>query len=675
MISELYVFAEGVQAGPLPIDLVRSRVASGDYGPEHLAWWEGAEDWVPLNAVPGLGDQPFGPPPGPAGSTSESGASTGSTVVSHSEEVPARARDRKRNAALIGLLFACVSLGLLAGVAYLTAHVATLEPAAGRIFFGVAGAVGLLALWGMRDGYQRAPGRSDSSGWRIVTLAVCIASLAVMLSAVGVVSPSAARAWARPTSSPTEAMALSPAVPSTAPEAQPVSKKASTANGDRTVAALHQYRAIVRTDHPDGAAASPELHTRFLIKSLGAMDLKQVDHEFSDYIRESLSMFERDAFLSKKLQVEFDEVNMAFASAAQQQGKPVFSADSATNPHLSPFMQQAAREALAQRAQFQMVMESQRNAALNAVRGRHQNEADEFQHELKVLDSRFAVLYEKLKARYPEVAAAEAAEPHTNRAAELYKGGVLDGAIAELDQAIELYPRDSQTLGMRGAFKFDQGNLRGALADFEASIECGNKTALIYFYRGCAKQRTGDLKGAVADFSKAIDLDAEMPDAHAHRAVTYLMQQSWSKAALDLERCIAQAPTPQGWERLWLWVARCRMGQKAEATSELEDWMSRHTTSSSSGMADATIEFILGRRSESDLQQAVASLNPPERGLRLGKFWYYAGEKCLAAGDKVAAADRFTRCLQTETKELAEYSLAFEALKQLNTHIPWRAKD
>jgi hypothetical protein len=92
-------------------------------------------------------------------------------------------------------------------------------------------------------------------------------------------------------------------------------------------------------------------------------------------------------------------------------------------------------------------------------------------------------------------------------------------------------------------------------------------------------------------------------------------------------------------------------------------------------MADATIEFILGRRSESDLQQAVESLNPPERGLRLGKFWYYAGEKCLAAGDKVAAADRFTRCLQTETMELAEYSLAFEALKQLNTHNPWRAKD
>lgn len=679
MISELYVFAEGAQDGPLPFDLVRSRLASGDYGPDHLAWWEGAEDWVPLTTVPGLAERRSGPPPVPARSILESLPVTGSSAASPPDHTPAKPNDRECGAALVGLLFACVSLGVWRGVAYLTVHVATLEPEVARVFFGAAGAIGLLALWGLRGEYQKLRERSQWLRKLITVLAVAVGSLAVLLSAVGIASPLAAGALAKTDAPEPKDLAVSPAPRATdrksTPKVQPVTKTSPAASGERTVAALRQYRVIMMTKRPDGQVASPELHTRYLIKSLGAMDLEQVDPEFSDYIRKSLSMFERDAFLSKKLQGEFDEVNTAFTSAAQQQGAPVFSADSATNPHLSPFMQQAAREAMAQRVQNQMVMESQRNAALNAVRDRHQNEANEFQHELKELDARFAILYGRLKARYPEIASAEAAESHVNRAAELYNSGDLDGAIAELDQSIGLYPRDAQTLAMRGAFKFDKGNLPSALADFEASIACDNKTALSYFYRGSVKQRTGDLKGAVADFSKALDLDAELPDAHAYRGATYLMLQSWSKAATDFQRCIAQAPTPQGWERLWLWVARCRMGQTAEATSELEDWMSRHTTSPSSGMADATIEFILGRRSESDLQQTAESLDPPERGLRLAKFWYYAGEKCLADGDKVAAADRFTRSLQTEADALTEYFLALEALKQLNTHLPWRAKD
>jgi hypothetical protein len=51
---QLYIHRDGQQTGPHSLDEVKAQLASGVLHPSDLAWYDGAADWAPLSAVPGV---------------------------------------------------------------------------------------------------------------------------------------------------------------------------------------------------------------------------------------------------------------------------------------------------------------------------------------------------------------------------------------------------------------------------------------------------------------------------------------------------------------------------------------------------------------------------------------------------------------------------------------------
>jgi len=58
----------------------------------------------------------------------------------------------------------------------------------------------------------------------------------------------------------------------------------------------------------------------------------------------------------------------------------------------------------------------------------------------------------------------------------------------------------------RGNIKLRKGDLNGAMADLNQAIELNPQYGLAYRNRGNAKRKKGDLDGAIADFNRAIQL-------------------------------------------------------------------------------------------------------------------------------------------------------------------------
>jgi len=69
----------------------------------------------------------------------------------------------------------------------------------------------------------------------------------------------------------------------------------------------------------------------------------------------------------------------------------------------------------------------------------------------------------------------------------------------------------------RGFCKLIKGELDGAMADIEQAIRLNPKNAMAYANRATAKEVMGDLDGAIADYSRAIKLNPRYVAAYNNR--------------------------------------------------------------------------------------------------------------------------------------------------------------
>ena len=113
------------------------------------------------------------------------------------------------------------------------------------------------------------------------------------------------------------------------------------------------------------------------------------------------------------------------------------------------------------------------------------------------------------------------------------KRGENDLAIADLDLAVNLDPKNAITLRSRGDFYQAQGEYDRALQDYNQAIAITPKNAEILIQRGNTYMRGGDAMHAFPDYDQAIALNPKSVAAYANRGEAYRVQGEDDRAIQD----------------------------------------------------------------------------------------------------------------------------------------------
>jgi tetratricopeptide (TPR) repeat protein len=100
------------------------------------------------------------------------------------------------------------------------------------------------------------------------------------------------------------------------------------------------------------------------------------------------------------------------------------------------------------------------------------------------------------------------------RAYARYRLNDYQGAIGDLDRAIDISPRSSGNYNARGLAKAAVGDLQGSMSDFSQAIIFNPQSSEAYINRGASKSRLNDHEGAIADYKQAIAISPLVPRAY-----------------------------------------------------------------------------------------------------------------------------------------------------------------
>ncbi|MEZ6185969.1 MAG: tetratricopeptide repeat protein [Planctomycetota bacterium] len=146
-------------------------------------------------------------------------------------------------------------------------------------------------------------------------------------------------------------------------------------------------------------------------------------------------------------------------------------------------------------------------------------------------------------------------------------GGAIE-ALAQLDRALELDPRNALAWSNRGVAHGSLGRHTEAIEDYTRAIELDPGLVFAWINRGVAHGSLGRHTEAVEDFTRAIELDPRNALAWSNRGLAQGDLGHLAEALPDLERALQLAPRmASSWSNRG--VARYRLGRYAEA---LEDY-------------------------------------------------------------------------------------------------------
>jgi tetratricopeptide (TPR) repeat protein len=95
--------------------------------------------------------------------------------------------------------------------------------------------------------------------------------------------------------------------------------------------------------------------------------------------------------------------------------------------------------------------------------------------------------------------------------------GDYERAIADLDEAIRLDPKNVAAFQKRGLLWWTRTEYDKALEDFDACVKLQKESGSAFMNRGCAWFSKGKQEMAMADFNEAIRLDPKLVDAFGNR--------------------------------------------------------------------------------------------------------------------------------------------------------------
>ena len=242
---------------------------------------------------------------------------------------------------------------------------------------------------------------------------------------------------------------------------------------------------------------------------------------------------------------------------------------------------------------------------------------------------------------------------YRNRGVAYESKGDHDRAIQDYNQAVRLDPKDALAYMARGRAYKSKGDYDRAIQDYDQAIQLDPKNIAPYLDRSDAYESKGDHDRAIEDYGQALQLDPMNADAHSRRGRAYFYQGNFKAAVVAFSR--ANELEDDAYSTIWLYLARAHGGE--DGTAELEAKAARLK---SKDWPYPVIELYLGRRSPDDVL-SVAS-NAEERC----EAQFYNGEWYLLRGNRTVAATALQAAADICPKDFFEYKGALAELKRLN---------
>jgi tetratricopeptide (TPR) repeat protein len=112
---------------------------------------------------------------------------------------------------------------------------------------------------------------------------------------------------------------------------------------------------------------------------------------------------------------------------------------------------------------------------------------------------------------------------------------------AACDRALVIDPRDPFALEARSRLKAEAGDVDGAIEDLDLAIESFPRSSRLRSVRGYYGELKGDYDQALVDFSEAIQLDPHVAYPLSRRATIHLRRQDLDKAFHDADDALGPA--------------------------------------------------------------------------------------------------------------------------------------
>jgi len=126
-------------------------------------------------------------------------------------------------------------------------------------------------------------------------------------------------------------------------------------------------------------------------------------------------------------------------------------------------------------------------------------------------------------------------ERHYERALYYYEKGKYDMAIADLDEAILLAPKNGELYAARGLALLGENRPAEAEDDFSTALALDPTQWLAYYGRGMQAYEEGDDRRAIDAFSRAQRLAPQRPEIYCWRAMALQRSGQRDEALEDLK--------------------------------------------------------------------------------------------------------------------------------------------
>ncbi len=221
------------------------------------------------------------------------------------------------------------------------------------------------------------------------------------------------------------------------------------------------------------------------------------------------------------------------------------------------------------------------------------------------------------------------------------KAGHLDSAMAGVQRAIALDPRNAKAFKLRGDLYQRLDSSDAALDDYKASEQIDPNNARLYISRAALRISRGMQKTALKDCEKAIQLDPADPDGYYNRACALYLGGNTEAARKDAEKAVKLKPDHA--DALYLsGVTKGELYQEEAGLAEIDAAL-KLKPSIPGGMMSMAVLLYEAERYEEAIDRFTEAMVVDTAELAAAHFYrgdcyYHLKNKEKACQDYVAAA-------------------------------------